>query len=299
MSKETFAANIHTCRSLVYLSRYLLENIGFQYVLLGKIQSDCIEERFGWMRQLSGANYFLSIRQLLENDKKIRAISLLRFSKLTLSDIDDAKDANVDHDTAADIFVDDIAVELYSKLTMDFVPEDSDNAVVYYVSGAVCRSIVNSFRCDSCCETLVLENDPLIFDISDIPDCSHLTAFLSRGGLFHPQKQIVCLGVFCWKTFMEVKSTPALKQKFLSFTNQRLLYCKLMEMVLENEIDMFFGKTHCTHGHNIVYSFCYRFFNCMCKNFISEINDDVINTKNKTEMRKRKISKLQSRTRQK
>jgi len=38
-------------------------------VLLGHLQSDAIESRFGWLRQLAGANYYPSMRPLLEGDK--------------------------------------------------------------------------------------------------------------------------------------------------------------------------------------------------------------------------------------
>ena len=54
------------------------------------MQSDAIESRFRWLRQLSGANYFISMRQVRESDTKIRALSLLKFSKISLNEIDDA-----------------------------------------------------------------------------------------------------------------------------------------------------------------------------------------------------------------
>lgn len=292
LSKETFAANMHTCRSLVLLSKYLLENIGFQYVLLGKIQSDCLEERFGWMRQLSGANYFLSVRQILENDKKIRAISLLSFSKLSISDIDIAnKEVTNNRDGALQFEASHLASEMYSDMAMDITPNDSDNAVIYYVSGAACRSIVRSFRCDSCRESLIVDDTSSVFEASDLPECSNLTTIVSRGGLYHPQKHVFSLGILCWKAFFEIKAIPVLKQKFLKFENQMLLFCKLLEFALEDDIDSFFGRTHCTAGHDLTVQFCMRFFKCMCKNLISETNDNV---QNQPEKQKRKILKLQS-----
>ena len=75
ISKETFLTFQQTCRATAQLSRYLLENCHFKYVLLGLIQSDNIEAHFGRYRRLSGANYFISMRQLMENKKKIRALS--------------------------------------------------------------------------------------------------------------------------------------------------------------------------------------------------------------------------------
>uniref|UniRef100_A0A0K2TB47 Craniofacial development protein 2like [Aplysia californica] n=1 Tax=Lepeophtheirus salmonis TaxID=72036 RepID=A0A0K2TB47_LEPSM len=52
-------------------------------------QSDKIEERFGWYRQLSGANYYISVRQILEAGKKIRIKSLVKFNDITISEVKD------------------------------------------------------------------------------------------------------------------------------------------------------------------------------------------------------------------
>ena len=44
---------------------------------MGKIQSNNIEGRFGYIRQLSGVNYYVSMRQLHESERKLRRISLI------------------------------------------------------------------------------------------------------------------------------------------------------------------------------------------------------------------------------
>lgn len=52
---------------------------GFQYVLLGNIQSDPLERRFGVYRQMSGANYYVSTRQLFESERKLRGGNLVQY----------------------------------------------------------------------------------------------------------------------------------------------------------------------------------------------------------------------------
>ena len=52
------------------LAKYLLYKHGFEYVLLGKFMSDPIEGRFGWYRQVIGANFFISTKRLLQAEKK-------------------------------------------------------------------------------------------------------------------------------------------------------------------------------------------------------------------------------------
>jgi len=81
ISKETFLALRHTCLAVADCASYLLDRRGFKfqlYVILGHMQSVAIESRFGWLRQLAGANYCISSRQVVEGDKKIRALSLVK-----------------------------------------------------------------------------------------------------------------------------------------------------------------------------------------------------------------------------
>ena len=72
LTKETFLALRQMCKAITGLAKFLIDSRGFSFVLLRKIQSDSIEGRFGHIRQLSGANYFISMRQLLESDRKLR-----------------------------------------------------------------------------------------------------------------------------------------------------------------------------------------------------------------------------------
>jgi hypothetical protein len=87
LTKETMLAMKHTCTTLIALSKYLLSEKGYKFVLLGQFQSDPIERRFGWYRQLNGANYFASMKQFLEAEKTIRITCLTKFNKMVMSDI--------------------------------------------------------------------------------------------------------------------------------------------------------------------------------------------------------------------
>ena len=68
-SAETYAAITHTTNALVPLLKSFLSDRGLNYVLLGNI-SDYLEQRFGWYRQLCGANYFNSVPQFCSGLKK-------------------------------------------------------------------------------------------------------------------------------------------------------------------------------------------------------------------------------------
>ena len=74
-----------------YLVNYLIDERGFKYVILGQISSDPIEKTFGKYRQMSGGNYYISERQVLCSEKKLKIISLVK-----QWDISIMKDLSVD-----------------------------------------------------------------------------------------------------------------------------------------------------------------------------------------------------------
>ena len=70
LTSQTFTACIRTFRGISQLCSYLFENYSdISYYLLGKWTSDCIEGRFGWYHQLNGANFYVSVRQIMESEK--------------------------------------------------------------------------------------------------------------------------------------------------------------------------------------------------------------------------------------
>ncbi|KAH6933179.1 hypothetical protein HPB50_012787 [Hyalomma asiaticum] len=79
LTKEAHSALRLTCYSLVELLCYCLEELHFKYVLLGKFQTDALEDRFGWYCQLEGAQYDISVRQLFKCEEKLRLQKVLTF----------------------------------------------------------------------------------------------------------------------------------------------------------------------------------------------------------------------------
>ena len=89
LSKPTFETLSQTVVATIELSNYLLdEKDEIVYILLGLIQSDYLEGRFGWYRQLSGANYYNSVLQFIQTEKSIRLRCLVK-SGYTLKEIKD------------------------------------------------------------------------------------------------------------------------------------------------------------------------------------------------------------------
>lgn len=67
----------HTLKTFSAMIEYLLNTEKFHYVLPGRFQTDNLELRFSQYRQLSGGNYNVSVRQIMESEKKLKLIGLL------------------------------------------------------------------------------------------------------------------------------------------------------------------------------------------------------------------------------
>jgi len=129
LTRETFIDLRQTCLALADCSSHLLDHRGYKYVLLGSLQSDAIESRFGWLRQLSGANYYISTRQVLESDRKIRALSLLKFSGISLTEIDSVLQTEIANQSQSDDAK--TADTITEVLTFDRFPLASDANIIF------------------------------------------------------------------------------------------------------------------------------------------------------------------------
>ena len=69
LTKYTYFSLSHTVTTLVHFIHYLLTDCDMSYVLLGKFQTDNLELRFGNYRQLSGSNYLVSVKEVLQSEK--------------------------------------------------------------------------------------------------------------------------------------------------------------------------------------------------------------------------------------
>ena len=162
LSKETFLAAQHTANALHELANYLLSQKGFEYVLLGKVNSDLLEQRVEWYRQLAGANYFISVRQFLEAERKIRLKSLVKVNKLSMSEVaeifrePEGQKAKIDED----------ADKLLACLSSDSLCCESDmqlsgeEGVVYYVGGYIAKILLKRTKCESCSTLLAKSRSP-------------------------------------------------------------------------------------------------------------------------------------------
>ena len=116
---------------------------------------------------------------MVDSDRKIRALSLLKFSSISLSDLDTAAAENATVAAAASD-IDATADVIAAVLTPNVEPSASDENIIYYVSGATARYTVASTKCDHCRESLMCSSGQLpaiyVDKELDLPSANFLTA---------------------------------------------------------------------------------------------------------------------------
>ena len=196
LSNATFSAWIVTLHGLTDLAVHLIRKHGFSYVLLGKLQSDALEGRFGIYRQLNGASFFMSVRQVLHAEKKIRVLNLMQMglvaAAVSSSDPPQFLEGTTDADVSDLAWLND---QLDIPQDLDFCLTKAEENLVYYTSGCIGRSVGRVRKCTSCKDLLVdcdgEDQSSLTAEISVLYGSADATAkellkLVDRGGLAKP-----------------------------------------------------------------------------------------------------------------
>jgi len=86
-TRETMSALQHTLKAMSSLCKYLLEVLKFEYVVTGKFQTDYLKYRFAQYRLLSGTNFHISVREIMESEKKLKLMSILTLKSASLGGV--------------------------------------------------------------------------------------------------------------------------------------------------------------------------------------------------------------------
>ncbi len=309
LTEETFLATIQTTYATVEAASSLLGRKEFSYVLLGHLQSDPLEKRFGWYRQLAGANYFVSLRQILEAEKSIRLKSLVKYSKLTMAEVRDTFE-QVSLERKEQIIKEGVRLsEIVQHDATDIGGIAGEDAnIVFYVAGCFARSLCKEQKCQSCVSLLKKGEDipTLASEESLTPamqeQSKKFIEQVNRGGLCYPSDLVFVTCLHVWKYYHDIQhqkeaveylfSTKETQQVFLeSFVTackDKEELCNLMNQKCENEHA--FGK----HLRRLVV----KMFNTFAKNMCSEKNSVIHLGKKRTSNAQgsdsKKIKKLQS-----
>ena len=164
----------HSSLALRSVARNLLSNLGFNYVLQGKFQSDALEPRFGWYCQMCNGSYFFSI-QVFQNEQNIKAIFLIKFLSFSLFN-------NYDN-TALLTSVSKEDIKLFPEEFTQFSKSSiSELNSIYYITGAMAHSQLRNKPCSFCSDILLSKTSAVETVDIDVFDCvlDNVSKFMSK-----------------------------------------------------------------------------------------------------------------------
>ena len=193
--------------------------------------SDPLEEPFGWYRQTNGGNFFVSVKQLLHSEKKIRYSSLLQQNALlkTVQHFEFDNDIPTDDQNEDCIWLEEILFDV----TLNDISQ-SDAAICYYVSGYIARRIGNQRKCSSCKELLISSYSSS--DVADNLPEEHEKQFemANRGGLSEASTFCFVVTIVAMQYFTAVASNCEDLKKLLSLSNPRAVFAKASSAVVKS-----------------------------------------------------------------
>ena len=292
LSSETFQAIKQTTEGLATLCEYLILQRNQCYVLLGKIQSDRLEGRFGKLRQMNGGNMFASVKQFLEAERSLKIKNLAKLD-LSLSDIQDVFDESVEENR---IRIEKAAAELLRSLeTGDLIEmptslQDSEENILFYVAGYFSRTVKNCLKCQSCKELLVgssnphvtvdCENDPSLAPAENERRISFIK-MANRGGLVFPSQFMFETCVLAWNLLQKICAKPDLsKLLFQPNLSSQKAFSLTFLSYLDSRVNTRknFSRFLCKDGHEQRDSLALvskKIFNVFSKNIVSSQNSTI------------------------
>ncbi|XP_077498110.1 uncharacterized protein LOC144108803 [Amblyomma americanum] len=275
LTRETHTALRLTCYSLVEVCRYCLEELKFKYVLLGKFQTDALEDRFGSYRRLAGRNYHISVRQLYESEKKLRLQKLLTLPT-------EAASTSTKEDEQAIVDTDNFSVVITED---DITRSKCDMDVIAYIAGYCAHAALKKLSCSSCASAVVVEDR--ILEAEDMSMIIHL----SRGGLKFPQPCVVNMVLVC-RLVVEKLSTGENEERFLLSRNQHSIVASLVSSLVQED----FPVSECENGHtgkSLLQLMVKAAANTVLSNFC-KLKNDAIQDSSQKKAAARKLKKLKN-----
>ena len=297
LTAATFFATILTLRSVVACCKYLLTEKKFTFVLTGKLQSDPIEGRFGWYRQLNGANFLMSVKQLFEAEKKIRVLNqlteackpgddsnLLQPTTAVNSEerLKDSEWLISNLNGAGDISLDELSA--------------TERNVLFFVAGYLGRSVCKQRKCLNCRALLLEQCDiqPSEEEHSfSSDDMRQLFDMADRGGLATPSAYTLSVCSVGYLYFSHINRDKDILRKFLKCKYQQTTFTDVTNLAMSDHAFAYLVAMKCCSDENHL-NFEWlvkKLFNCFAKNLLSRLNEGLESDPKNSQ--KRKISKFQ------
>ncbi|GBN90508.1 hypothetical protein AVEN_67663-1 [Araneus ventricosus] len=244
LSKETFLALNHTTQAFIEIVNHCTKSFKKEYILLGKIQTDKLESRFGQYRSMAGDQYHISVRQIYETESKLRLCHELKLAShkkgsITV-DIFDNSEKNDEEKQPIDLIFCDIMVEESDiEKIADTLP------IVTYLAGYCSHAALKKTKCSYCLQKLITDKESISHDNYKLIDVK------DRGGLLYPSKIVVNAVIHTYIVVQKLISEKY-EDKFIQVLNQRSLVVNLVEDILVTK-DIFLSFDVCVDGHDILH----------------------------------------------
>ena len=273
LTKETMTALTHTLNTLVMLIQYVMEVLSFQYVLLGKFQTDCLEYRFAQYRRMSGTTFHVSVREIIESEKKLKLMSVLSLRSASLGHVSIAQFTADCTTVCEDHLVD---VDLVARPFLSAVREsesvivsDSDMHALVFIAGYIGRKVKLSFPCSLCSGDL-LSTEKMTCDVL-MQHCVY-TECLDRGGLMWPNQLLVDVVTRVFAVF-QVLLSAQYEKNYIAVPNHKELAMHLCMLVVKQQFQTD-SVCECGRIHAEILKQCVaRMSNILLNNYCKMNND--------------------------
>lgn len=245
LTQETYIALTHTLTALVELCRYIFCKYGFSYILTAKLQTDSLEGRFGAYRRLSGCTYNVSVEQILESERKLKVLGLLKLKsaklgEFSLSDFSSAVNKVSKEENSTEGLENlESALEEMKNVVIPLEAHSVLICIASYTSMQVTDKIrkTGNNYCSECLEMLQSEEQMPQLCETELNYFSQL----NRGGLKRPSPMMVFLCSEMYKLFQTLISN-AYEQDFLKLGNHHdavvTLGIQMSECIISNWEDV-------------------------------------------------------------
>jgi len=259
----------------------VLEQLGVDYILLGKVQTDNLERRFGEYRQLSGGNYHVSVQQVLEAEKKLRISSVLslksdKLGHVVIEDLCNALAADEDSEPASSMIPTEFK-QVASEAHELCINLSCDEASLVYVAGFVAHKCGRVVCCETCKTLVNTDRDLELTDDSIQIDYSYVQS-LDRGGLKYPTLMVILLGHKVLSV-LQVLVSKKYESKFLQLQTQKAVTHSIVLQLLTQD-DFFLSEASgncCACGRQImdlIKLMIPRYLNVFINNYTKKYNDE-------------------------
>ncbi len=285
LTSPTFQALIQTVTATKELCTYILEHVDdVEYILLGFLQQDYLEGRFGWYRQLAGGNYYCSVVQFLQAEKTIRLRNLVK-SGYEMREIKEIFKVCTEACNAAIEAEASVITELLNNFS--FYQPAQDVQITYYIAGYLARRIVKSSKCESChfivsdgMQSLTVDIDiGGMVDSADVLAGKAFVDAISRGGLTKPSQLTYITSMHASHVWRFISKDSNLMKLLLNSTNSRALFVEVFLQQLEDDSNTNgMLEVECENGHSFkeyVRTIGYSMFNMFAKNYCQECKDEI------------------------